>query len=290
MKFCDLHAHSTASDGTTPPEELAVLAKHAGLQAIALTDHDTTAGLPACAQACKKEGIEFVPGIEVSIDPGSVSQPLGLDKPIGTLHVLGLFIRHDDSQLQDIRIRMHDARRRRNPQMIEKLNALGLDIDYQDVIDLAHTRGSSTVTRPHIAQVLVDRGHAVTVRDAFDRYIGEGAPAYVRRQQLIARDAIAAIHHAGGLAIIAHPVQLKIEDPAHLEQFMINLKELGLDGIETRHSDHDADDVERYERLAEKLDLLTSGGSDYHGPSRRADLGSQRVPISVYEALRDHRK
>ncbi len=278
--------HSTASDGTTPPQDLATLAKAAGVAAIALTDHDTTEGLPACAEACARQKIAFVPGIEVSADPGP---PPGepADSPIrrGTLHILGLFVRHDDPLLLAVRERMREARDSRNPAIVGKLNELGVSIRYEEVTTLAATQGTQIIGRPHIAQVLVEKGYVKSVQDAFARYLRQGAPAYVRRDRLPADEAIDAIHHAGGLAIMAHPVQLGAADPDDLEHRVIRLKELGLDGIETRHSDHTANLVARFEALAAKLNLLTTGGSDFHGSRKPVELGSQRVPMAVYERL-----
>lgn len=288
MAFVDLHCHSTASDGTVPPEGLAKLAKDASLTAIALTDHDTTAGLPAAEQACREHDIAFVPGIEVSADPALPKW--GDDAggpPHGTLHILGLFIRHDDRQLAKVHDRMRDARDERNPAIVEKLNKLGINVSYSQVQDLAAAQGTKIIGRPHIAQVLIEAGHADSMRDAFDRYIGRGGSAYMRRDRLAAEEAIDAIHHAGGLAILAHPIQLGIRTPGILPRFVEQLRDLGLDGIETRHSDHSPQLVKQYETLAADLNLLTSGGSDFHGHRKDIALGAQRIDESVYHRLRD---
>jgi len=278
--YCDLHIHSTASDGTSAPDELPALARRAGLSAMALTDHDTTAGLPACAAACAAAKIDFVPGIELSADPSSVN---GRTEPRGTLHILGLFIRHDDAQLQRVQQRLVKAREDRNPQIITNLNKLGVRMTYEEVVDEAQ---GHIVGRPHIAAVLLRKGYVKSIQDAFARYIGEGAAAYARKDRLRADDAIAAIHNAGGLAILAHPVQLRCASADELAHVVRKLKDIGLDGIETRHCDHRPGDVEQLERLAGQLGLLTSGGSDFHGSRKAIELGSQKVPVTVYEALR----
>lgn len=287
--FCDLHTHSTASDGTTPSDELATLARHAGLAALALTDHDTTQGLVDCQDACEAQGIAFVPGIEVSADPHlsprDVSDTVAPRR--GTLHILGLFVRHDDKMLAGITCSMTEARDTRNPAIVEKLNELGLTIDYSEVRQLAAEQGTRIIGRPHIAQVLILHGHVDTFQQAFTRYIGYGAPAYVRRDRLAADQAIEAIHHAGGLAILAHPVQLQLSDCDMLLEFVQRLKNIGLDGIETRHSDHSMEDIEQFEKLASHCKLLTTGGSDFHGHRKPTPLASQHVPIQVYEQLRD---
>jgi predicted metal-dependent phosphoesterase TrpH len=278
MKFCDLHMHSTASDGQDAPETLARLAKKAGLSAIALTDHDTTAGLAAAAAAARRARIRFVPGIELSADP-QLGSPHA-DARRGTLHILGMFIRHDAPSLKAIEARLLEARRQRNPQIVANLNALGVKITYDEVVALA----PGVVGRPHIAQVMVNKGYVKSIHEAFAKYIGEGKPAYARKDRLTAAQAIDAIHDAGGLAMLAHPVQLKL-DADELEHAVATLVKHGLDGIETQHSDHTAAMVEQYRALARQYDLLECGGSDYHGPRKPVELGSQRVAFDVYEAL-----
>jgi len=288
--FCDLHVHSTASDGTTLPQDLPKLARAAGLAAMALTDHDTTDGLPACAAAAARIGLTFVPGIEISADPGPPpGRPATSPMRLGTLHILGLFVAAGDAKLRQIRQRMRAARNSRNPAIVEKLNALGVGIDYAEVLDLARAEGTQIIGRPHIAEVLMRRGYADSVTDAFARYLRQGAPAYVRRDRLAANDAIDAIHHAGGLAVMAHPVQLVAGDRDQLEQHVRRLKDSGLDGIETRHSDHTPQEVDFFEDLAKRYGLGTSGGSDFHGSRKSVALGSQRVPFTVFEGLVERR-
>ncbi len=290
--FCDLHAHSTASDGTIPPEHLPIVAQQMGLAAMALTDHDTTAGLLACAAECEALGIAFVPGIEVSAQLSAVKHPPGQspapdeDEVRGTLHMLGLFVRHDDPGLLAIHKGMVEARDGRNAHIVTRLQELGVRIEYAEVEEHARLRNSDVIGRPHIAEVLVSRGYAKSVQDAFKRYLGQGAAAYVRRDRLDPADAIDAIHQAGGVAVLAHPVQMGCPSEDELELCVKRLKLLGLDGMETRHCDHTPADVKRFERLVKDYDLLPSGGSDYHGARKRVALGSQRVPMSVYENLR----
>jgi hypothetical protein len=279
--FCDLHLHSTASDGTDAPDALPALAKQAGLSSIALTDHDTTAGLAACAHAAHHAGIQFIAGIELSADPRILFPRDDQPARLGTLHILGYFIRPDDEPLARIQQRLLQARTQRNPQMIQRLNDLGVSIDYDEVIAAA---GGTIVGRPHIAQVLLRKGYVKSIHEAFSRYIGEGAAAYVRKDRLPADEAIHAIHNAGGLAVLAHPVQLRFA-PQTLEHAVARLKSMGLDGIEVRHSDHHPADVEHFEKLARKLSLLTTGGSDYHGSRKQIALGACRVPITACEQL-----
>jgi len=300
--FCDLHLHSTASDGTDAPEDLPRLCQAAGLSAFALTDHDTTDGIAACAAAAKNLNIDFVPGIELSANPD-------LDQtghPFGSLHILGHFIDPDHPHLAEISQRLRRVRAERNPLIIEKLNKLGVRITYDEVLELAapgNAPGSTPETtsellastaapkrfepiigRPHIGQVLVNKGYVKSIHEAFARYIGSDGAAYARRDMLSADEAIHAIHAAGGFATLAHPVQLQRTD-ADLEHFVAQLVKLKLDGLETRHSDHTPRDVKRFEQLADRFNLFTTGGSDYHGSRKTIALGSQRVPLSVYESL-----
>ena len=285
--FCDLHMHSTASDGTDAPFALGTLAKAAGLSAIALTDHDTTGGLVAAAQGCAAAGVAFVPGIEVSADPAPVKPPMqdALAASMGTLHILGLFVQHDDAKLALVSKRMEEARNHRNPAIVAKLNELGVRMGYDEVLALAAKEGTAIIGRPHIAQVMMNKGYVKSIQDAFQRYIGGRGAAYVRRDRLHPREAIEAIHHAGGMAVLAHPVQLKCQNDDEIEYVFRKLADLGLDGIESRHSDHTPAQVQRFEQFASRMNLATTGGSDYHGTRKSIGLGSQRVPLSVYEKL-----
>lgn len=295
-RFCDLHVHSTASDGTDPPEQLGALARAAGVHAIALTDHDTTAGLAKAAEGCEQADVAFVPGIEVSVDPG----PLMINRDEsegdatstnvvrrGTLHILGLFVEPSDVELAKISEQMKQARDSRNPEIIKQLQSLGIPIDYEEVESLAQREGTVTIGRPHIGQVLIEKGLVSNMTDAFKRYIGQGGEAFVRRDRLSPTDAIAAIHHAGGAAVLAHPVQLYYETDQQLEHIVSRLKEAGLDAIEVQHSDHSDEHVAQFQALALKFDLLMSGGSDYHGTRKTVNLGQCRVPFSRYQILRD---
>ncbi|MFA9478706.1 PHP domain-containing protein [Phycisphaerales bacterium AB-hyl4] len=287
---CDLHLHSTASDGTDLPQDLPRLAREAELGAIALTDHDTTAGLAACAEAAAKHDLPFVPGIELSADPLLDRQTARATPPrrLGTLHILGYFIDPADEQLALVQGWLHEARQQRNPEMVERLNDLGMKLHYDEVIELAGGDVPATVVgRPHIAELLVRKGYVKSKHEAFARYLGEGGEAYIRKDRLSAEKAIEAIHHAGGLALLAHPVQLGLADHDALEHMVARLRDLGLDGIETHHSDHRPRDVERFAGLADRYELLTCGGSDYHGTRKTVKLDHARVPLDVYHQLRE---
>lgn len=286
--YCDLHIHSTASDGTDPPGQLASLAQAAGLSAIALTDHDTTDGLADCAAACHELGIAFIPGIELSISPHDLPGQR-TDGRTGTLHILGYHIDPENAQLQAIQKRLVEAREQRNPQIIANLNKLGVKITYDQVLELAAKQNAAIVGRPHIAQTLIKLGYVRTIHEAFAQYIGEGAAAYARKDQLTSQQAIETLHHAGGLAVLAHPVQLRRATARDLEADVACLTRLGLDGIETRHSDHSPGEVETFSQLAKRYNLIPTGGSDYHGHRKNIPLNNCRVPFEIYQQLRDAR-
>jgi len=273
-RYIDLHTHSTASDGTDRPAAIADRAAELGLAAVALTDHDTTAGLAECADACARRGVEFVRGIEISCRRG---------KPLGSMHMLGYFIDETSPALAEVSEHLADARSRRAPEIVDRLNELGVDITMEEVA--AATPGTM-IGRPHIAAVLVDKGYARTIADAFVRYLGSGAPAYVRKDNLPTDRAIEAIHQAGGLAVLAHPLQLRCEDDDELELTVRRLVEQGLDGLEAYHSDHSGSDARKYRRLADRFDLAVTGGSDYHGSRKDIALGSQRVGYERLEQLK----
>ncbi|MEM9347324.1 MAG: PHP domain-containing protein [Planctomycetota bacterium] len=291
----DLHTHSTASDGTDNPADLPRLAKQAGLNGFALTDHDTTAGHAAAASAAKKAGVIFIPGIELSVvaDPFAETSPLADGGPtdMGSIHLLGYHVRSDNEVLMIIETKLRLARETRNPQIIEKLADQGVRLDYQEVLKLAQAGENDAISehaigRPHIAQLMVQRGYVKSMHEAFAQYLGQGGAAYVPRELPTADKAIAAIHSAGGVAVLAHPVHLGLSN-ADLEHQVARLADLGLDGIETQHSDHEPNDIKQLTALAERFDLLTTGGSDYHGSRKAISLGSVVAPDNCLEQLEE---
>ncbi|MEM1355899.1 MAG: PHP domain-containing protein [Planctomycetota bacterium] len=303
MAKADLHTHSTASDGTDAPGDLARLARDRGLSCFALTDHDTTAGLEEAAAAAKKLKVTFVPGIELSASPdldaagsGNVVRvadedlqgPADLNRR-GNLHLLGYHIRQDAPGLTRIARQQQRAREERNPAIIEKLQSLGVSIDYDEVLEAAGGENGTdlqgvSVGRPHIAQVLMTKGYVKSIHEAFLKYLGVGGAAYTRRDRLSAMAAIEAIHAAGGVAVLAHPVQMAL-DHAGVEHAVARLTTLGLDGLETRHSDHEPADVHRLTALADRYDLIPTGGSDYHGSRKAIQLGDVVCPDQTLERL-----
>src|SRR5581483_5585958 len=191
-----LHAHTTYSDGSATPSELLTEARDEGAAAVAITDHDTVAGLAEGRAAAAALGVEFIDGIEISAEYSP-----------GTMHVLGYFINPDSAGLNATLVELREARERRNPQIAERLQALGCAIAYEEVERIA---SNEVVGRPHFARLLVERGYAASIQDAFDRYLGKGAAAYVEKARLSPAASIALIHEAGGVAVLAHPYQLKL--------------------------------------------------------------------------------
>ena len=277
-RFCDLHTHSTASDGTLSPRELVELADRRRLAGLALTDHDTVDGLAEGAEAAGLAGLTFVGGIEVSAVFGQ-----------GTLHILGLCVDPANRSLAELAVRLRAARAERNPRMVAKLQAMGVDITMAEVLAAAGADANQpdrVVGRAHMATVLSRKGYVRDLNEAFERYIGAGAPAFVDKERLPPAEAVAGIHAAGGLAILAHPVQLEFDNFAQCETMVRSLVHDGLDGLEAYHSDHSDLQTRFFLDLADKLGLAVSGGSDFHGSvKQRVQLGNPRVPALIMERL-----
>jgi hypothetical protein len=266
----DLHCHTTASDGSSTPERLMQEAASAGVRVIAVTDHDTTAGLTASAAAASARGLEFVPGIEIT----AVFE--GRD-----VHVLGYFIDAACADLQAFLLAQRSDRRRRAIDIAERLSAIGAPIDIETVLSAADRQTGKSVGRPAVAAALVRAGHAASVPDAFDRYIGEGRPGFVERRGPSPADVVRQILAAGGLASLAHPGKLG------RDEIIEPLVRAGMAAIEVFHPDHDEAAATRYAAIAQQLDLLVSGGSDYHGPdtARAGGLGRIGVDQPAFQAL-----
>ncbi len=268
----DLHTHTTRSDGLLEPTELVAQAARAGLAAIAVTDHDTTAGIHDAVDAGTDLDIEVVAGIEVSTRTGNRE-----------IHLLGLFVDPDAEVLAELSRRQRHWRRERAVVMVERAARLGLDIDLERVEALA---AGAPIGRPHLAQVLLDAGNVSTTQEAFDRYLGIGKPCWVPKQMIDTKDAIKAVHGAGGAAVVAHPGSSRVR-----EKLLGKLAAAGLDGVEVVHPRHERRRRHIVRRLCEKLDLLPSGGSDYHGPGRGdSRLGEHSVPMDWCEGLRQRAK
>ncbi|PYE45602.1 PHP domain-containing protein [Paenibacillus barcinonensis] len=273
---CDLHTHSQASDGMQSPTDNVKLAKHKGLSAVALTDHDTVAGVAEARRAGQLLDIEVIAGVEISTRAGGKE-----------IHVLGYEVNVDDTRfLQRLR-GLREAREERNHRMIAKLQELGLHITWQEVLnELGRPlEPDESVGRPHMADVLVKKGYAADLRDAFDQYLAEGKPGFVSVPRVSPQDACVWIREAGGAAVIAHPGIYG--DDELVRQIIMDATP---DGIEVFHSDHGPEEEQRYLQLAREFDLIVTGGSDYHGERQgvvfHGDLGSKTVAMEAVEQLR----
>jgi predicted metal-dependent phosphoesterase TrpH len=256
--FIDLHTHSTASDGARPPAEVARAAKAAGLSAFALTDHDTIAGLADAREAAAHVGIRLVNGVELSAVEGDTET-----------HVLGLHLA-EFGELEHRLVELREMRLTRAARIVDRLNALQIPVTIEAVLREA---AGGAVGRPHVARAMIAGGWALDFREAFDKYLGNGKPAYVPKDRLSIADAIGLIHRAGGLAILAHP------GGGCPRERVASLAAVGLDGIEVLHPSHSWDDSRRLDAWASELDLVRSGGSDWHGASDASRmLGVMRVP------------
>lgn len=281
MRRVDLHVHSTASDGTLAPAAVVRAARAAGLAAIALTDHDTLDGLAAARAAAGP--LEVVSGVEVSVEVA------GEDA-----HLLGYLFDEGSPALADLLAAGRDSRDHRNPRIVEKLRALGLDVTMEEVVAFAASAEvpAGAIGRPHIAGVLVEKGHVSSIKEAFDRYLAEGRPAFEPRRRTTGEAAIRAIHAAGGVAVLAHPVTLRadVREPA-----VRDLARAGLDGVEVAHSQHDAATRAWVASLAKELDLAPTGGSDFHGAAKpdvaigTGVAGNVEVPYEWLDGLRARR-
>jgi len=276
-QFVDLHTHSTASDGSLAPAKLIAAAERRRLAAIALTDHDTFDGLAEAQHAAERfPNLTFVPGVEVSARP-----------PSGTLHILGLGIDPASRPVQELAEFLRHSRDERNPRIVARLQALGLAIDMDDVLAAAERAGSARkiISRAHIGQALLDKKLVRNRQEGFDRYLKRGAAAYVDRRRHTPRQTLRAIRDAGGIAALAHPVQLACDNLAQLERILRQLMDCGLEAIEVYHSDHTPLQTGRYIRLAKKLGLAVTGGSDFHGGIKaHAKLGHPRVPLAALDS------
>jgi hypothetical protein len=274
--FVDLHCHSTASDGTLPPAEVVRLATRGGLSALALTDHDTIGGVAEAAAEAEKTGIDFLPGIEISAE---YPHP-------GTLHLLGYGVNPGSAILRDLTATLLESRDNRNPRIVAKLRELGVAITMEEVEAEA---GGKVIGRPHIAAILLRKGYVSSIKQAFDKYLAPGGLAYFDKERLTPSRAIGMIRESGGLPVLAHPFQLRTENDAQLDRVVKDLVDLGLAGVEIFHSDHDAAWIEKCTKLADRYDLVKTGGSDFHGTNKKdIELGlarGRRIPRELFDAL-----
>ena len=268
----DLHVHSNESDGTLSPTELVIHAKEKGLQAIALTDHDTIKGIDEAMQAGELYKVEVIPGIELSAD-----------FPNDNLHILGYCINFKDPTFQNQLRPIQDGRNIRNAQMIENFHSLGFKI--------AIDKDSDIITRAHFARALYEGGYVSSIDEAFKDYLSPGKPGYIKRITPSPKECIDLIHSGGGLAILAHPTLYGLKTPA-LTKLIKELSSYGLDGIEAIHSIHSKQDEIFLRDLAIKNKLIISGGSDFHGANKpnleiAVGYGNLKIPYSILENIKN---
>lgn len=265
----DLHSHTTASDGALAPRDLVTLAARQGVRVLAVTDHDSTSGLPEAMAEALQHGIEIVPGLEINCDvPGA------------EVHVLGYYVDWQADWFEAFLAEQRAERRARVHRMVERLGELGVPVTAEEVFAICK---EGSPGRPHVAQAMIKRGYVKSVREAFDRYLRSGGPANVPRRRLAPVEAVAVIRRAGGVPVFAHP------GLADRDGLIPELVEAGLGGIETFYPEHSAGQIETYRALCRRHHLVATGGSDYHGPQtgRAGTLGSPYVPLEVWQELRD---
>jgi 3',5'-nucleoside bisphosphate phosphatase len=277
----DLHIHSTASDGTLSPADIIALALRLRLGAIAITDHDSVAGSREALLNGIPEALGFLTGVEISAEPPP-SYP-----GAGSIHILGYGMRLDDPELNGTLEKLQGARKDRNPQIIARLNKLGIALRLDEV---EREAGDGQPGRPHIAKLLVKKGIVRTIDDAFDRYLGNGKPAYVDKYRIESSQAIELINAAGGIPVLAHPCLLELESDQQLDELLREMMSMGLKGLEVYFSEHTPEQIHRYSELAKRCDLLMTGGTDFHGdiqPEIRMGVGrgDLHVPFELYEKL-----
>ncbi|MFS1513287.1 PHP domain-containing protein [Chengkuizengella sp. SCS-71B] len=274
-QYVDLHTHTLASDGLHLPSENVKMAKEKGLAGVAITDHDTVSGLKQAIAEGEKIGIEVVPGIEIS----TVANKLDI-------HILGYYINYEDTIFLERLDQLRDVRSIRNDMMIKKLQDLGIEITMDDVLELAPKKKTrQTVGRPHIAEVLVHKGIVKTIKEAFELYLGKDGKAFVNPPRIHPSEAVDWIRQAGGVAVIAHPGLYENDE------LVEELIQHGVDGLEVYHSDHNAEEEDKYLRLANKYQLVVTAGSDFHGERNgevfHAPIGGRKINIEVLSKLKN---
>lgn len=266
----DLHTHTRHSDGLTTAEDNAELARAAGLTGLALTDHDTFAGWGEMAAACRSRGLRFVPGVELSAEEDGRS-----------VHLLGYWVDPEHPALAAECDRLSHERLRRAEDMLALLGQQGIEVPLEDVLARAH---GAAIARPHIAEALVALGAAPDVPTAFERYLADGAAAYVPKHALAPEAAVALIRAAGGVAVLAHPDVDRGTGSAASVELLDRLTSAGLAGVETDHPGHDEDGAARWRGLAKERKLLVTGASDFHGRYEEETIGRCTTPLeSVYQ-------
>ncbi len=277
MSRIDLHTHTTFSDGTLTPTELVELAAKKSIKVVAVTDHDNFDGVLEAIQCGKEKNVTVVSGIEMSTDFESKE-----------IHIVGLFIDINDENFNSALKALKEKREKRNKRAVEKLQGLNVEITYDELEAISSNK---IITRAHFAKVLIKKGYVKSLKEFFDKYMGEGKPAYVKREVISPKETIALINKAGGIAVLAHPLLYNMTNDK-LNEMIYYLKGLGLKGVECIYSTHTKEDTKYLMSVAERYDLKISGGSDFHG-SNKPDIdlgigyGNLYVPYKLFENLKN---
>lgn len=250
----DLHSHTTVSDGTFTPTDLVKKAIDEGFEYLAITDHDNIGGIKEAQRVADGSGLTIIPGVEISVEYGP-----------GTMHMCGYFVDLDNAYFNEKLNFVQDARRNRNPKIVQKLRDAGFDITMEEIEAVA---GGKQVGRPHFATVLFEKGYVKTKQEAFDKYLDKSAPCYVNKERLSLEESIKSIKMAGGIPVIAHPIQLGLKDEQAYDEMIGYLKEKGVIGVEAYTSRQTEEENEMFYNLAKKHDMMITGGSDFHGANK----------------------
>ena len=277
----DLHVHTTASDGDLSPRGCVEEAARAGLAAIAITDHDTTAGNAEAEARGRDLGVEVVPGVEISAE-----------HDVLTIHLLGYYPERDAPEFESLLEGLRDHRGQRNPRILARLASLGCPVGYEEVLAEA---GGDVVGRPHIAAVMLRKGYVGTLNEAFDRYLAKGAPAYVERAKPAPCAAVGVLLGARAVPVLAHPGVMGARSASEVEDLVAQLAEVGLRGIEAYYHSYSAEEADVYLRLAKRYGLLVTGGTDFHGVKKPdiqmgRGLGNMRLPYELLARVKEERE
>jgi predicted metal-dependent phosphoesterase TrpH len=277
----DLHIHSTASDGSLSPAEILTLAQDLNLGAIAITDHDTIDGSKEAIAFGIPPAIQFLTGVEISASP---PPPFSCS---GSFHILGYSINLDDPVLNNTLSLLQESRKNRNPKILTLLSNMGIRLTLEEIRSGV---GECQLGRPHIALIMVKKGYVQSIDEAFEKYLGKGKPAYVDKYRIDCAKAIETITEAGGIPVLAHPTLLQIKNNEIFENLVSTLKEMGLKGIEIYYPEHTLDLVSHYAEIANRHNLLMTGGTDFHGSIKPeikmgSGKGNLSIPYDLYEKL-----
>ena len=280
MKRIDLHTHSLKSDGAQTPADVVRTAYAAGLSAMALADHDNIEGVPEAIAEGERLGIEVIPAVELSAQSDT------------ELHILGYFIDIKNKRLNDAMAYALQVRDQRQEDTCRKLNEQGFKITMDELRQEAH--GNPVLCRAHFAQIMVRKGYAASVQEAFTKHLSVGCYAYSNRQALTGTEAVSLIREAGGIAVAAHLHLIKMPDE-QLKEYLKSLIPYGLDGVEGYYTDYTPDMEQRYRKMAKELGLVISGGTDYHGANKpHISIGTGRgnleIPYTVLDGLRERHR